>query len=108
METLRPAELAEFQPEKMGKVTLASGKGMMVGLNCFEPGQSHALHSHEGMDKLYHVLEGTGVFLIGEQKSTLGAGELVFVPGSVPHGARNESQERLVVLVVLAPPPAAK
>jgi flagellar basal-body rod protein FlgF len=34
----------------------------MVGLNGFEPGQSHALHAHTGMDKMYYVIEGDGLF----------------------------------------------
>ena len=81
---------------------------MMVGLNCFLPGQAHALHSHEGQDKLYHVLEGRGAFQVADSLLELSVGEQVFVPGGVAHGARNEGPDNLVVMVVLAPPPAPK
>ena len=73
---------------------------------CFEAGQAHKTHTHEGMDKLYHVLDGTGQFQVGDEEFALGAGEQVFVPGGVPHGARNDGPDKLVVMVVLAPGPS--
>ena len=105
---IRPLDHSTFSPERMAKVTLAEGAGMMVGLNCLLPGQRHELHSHKGQDKLYHVLQGRGTFVVGEQDFALDTGEQVFVPGGVPHGASNMSSEKLVVLVVLAPPPVTK
>ena len=79
---------------------------MMVGLNAFEPGQSHALHAHAGMDKLYHVLEGSGVFLLEGRELPMTAGDLLVAPDGVPHGVTNSGSARLLVLVVLAPAPA--
>ena len=46
------ASLAKFSAEKMGKVDLFRGETMFAGLNCFEPGQEHAPHTHAGQDKL--------------------------------------------------------
>jgi quercetin dioxygenase-like cupin family protein len=60
------AALAKFTPEKMGKSTLAQGEFIFAGLNTFEPGQEHAPHKHEGQDKLYVVLQGTGDVRIGD------------------------------------------
>lgn len=105
---IQPLDAARFSPEKMAKCTLARGEGMMVGLNCFLPGQEHALHSHEGQDKLYHVLEGTGSFQVGDETLVLQPGQQVFVPGGVPHGAKNDTDEKLVVMAILAPPPPPK
>ncbi len=53
-----------FHNEKMAKQTLFSDERALVGLNFFEPGQEHAPHMHEDMDKLYQVLAGTGVYVI--------------------------------------------
>lgn len=61
---IRPENHATFQSEKMCKTTLFQSERMLVGLNCFEVGQEHALHAHKGMDKVYHVLEGAGLFLL--------------------------------------------
>ena len=53
------AKLAQFLPDKMGKATVAAGDTLFAGLNCFEPGQEHAAHTHAGQDKLYLILEGS-------------------------------------------------
>jgi len=109
---IRPEEHAVFRPDKMGKSTLFSSERLLVGLNCFEPGQEHALHAHAGMDKLYVVVSGAGEFLLegrsGEAPRTLSmaAGQILVAPEGIPHGIRNTGRERLVVLAVLAPGPS--
>ena len=57
---INPAEHAEWRADRMGKSTIFESARLLVGLNAFEPGQSHALHAHAGMDKVYHVLQGEG------------------------------------------------
>jgi quercetin dioxygenase-like cupin family protein len=99
------ASLARFAPDKMGKGTFAQGESLLAGLNCFEPGQEHAPHAHEGQDKLYFVLEGSGVVRIGDQSQLLSAGDAAFAPSGIVHSIRNPGPERLVVMAVLAPPP---
>ena len=101
----RISNSAHFAPDKMGKSTVMRGDFLFVGLNAFEPGQEHAPHVHEGQDKLYFILEGTGVVHIGEQAQTLSAGDAGYAPSGVPHSIRNPGPERLVTMVVLAPPP---
>lgn len=68
---------AVFSPERMGKTTLFSSPQVLVGLNAFEPGQAHALHAHAGMDKVYHVLAGEGVFLLEGRELPMRAGDLL-------------------------------
>jgi len=101
----RPADQASFDPDRMGKSTLFHSDRLLVGLNAFEPGQEHRLHAHEGMDKVYHVLEGSGVFLLDDGEVPMEAGTMLVAPDGVPHGIRNSSEARLVVLAVLAPAP---
>ena len=104
---IRPGDHAEWQPGKMGKATLFESSRLLVGLNAFEPGQSHALHAHAGMDKLYYVLEGDGQFLLEGSALPMTAGDLLVAPEGVPHGVHNTGPSRLLVLAVLAPGPAA-
>lgn len=104
---IRPLDHARFRADKMGKATLFESPRLAVGLNAFEPGQEHALHAHRGMDKVYHVLSGRGVFLLASGEVPLEPGTLLVAPDGVPHGVRNTGGERLVVLVILAPAPAA-
>ncbi len=98
---------AEFNDARMGKVSLASGSHLFAGLNCFLPGQEHKAHVHAGQDKLYVVLEGSGVATVGDQSASVGEGDVIFAPAGVPHGIANDSAAPLTVLTLLAPPPQA-
>ena len=102
---IRPEEHAVFNSEKMGKSTLFRSERVMVGLNTFEPGQEHALHAHAGMDKVYHVVSGSGVFLLEHEEIAMEPGVMLVAPEGVPHGIRNTGSDRLVVLAILAPAP---
>ena len=102
---IRPAEHAEWRAERMGKSTVFQSPRLLVGLNAFEPGQFHALHAHAGMDKVYQVIEGEGTLLLDGHEMPFKAGEMVVAPEGVPHGIRNTSAARLLVLVILAPAP---
>jgi mannose-6-phosphate isomerase-like protein (cupin superfamily) len=101
-----PHEYAVYDGAKMGKATLFGSPRMLVGLNCFLPGQEHPLHAHTGLDKLYLVLEGSGVFLLEGRQLPMRAGELLVAPEGIPHGIRNTGSGKLLVLAVLAPGPS--
>jgi quercetin dioxygenase-like cupin family protein len=102
---IRPVDHAAYSPEKMGKSTIFESPRLLVGLNAFEPGQQHALHSHAGQDKVYQVLEGEGSFLLDGRELAMKAGDLLVAPDGVPHGVRNTGNGRLLVLAILAPAP---
>ena len=102
---IRPGEHAAFSPSKMGKSTIFESPQLLVGLNAFEPGQEHALHAHAGQDKVYHVIEGNGLFLLEGKELPMTAGDLLVAPEGVPHGVRNSGSGRLIVLAILAPAP---
>jgi quercetin dioxygenase-like cupin family protein len=102
---IKPSAHAEWRADKMGKSTLFESPRLLVGLNAFEPGQAHALHAHAGMDKVYHVLEGTGLFLLEGRELPMTAGDLLVAPDGVPHGVKNTGRGRLLVMLILAPAP---
>jgi quercetin dioxygenase-like cupin family protein len=102
---IRPEQHADFSAEKMGKATIFRSERIMVGLNCFEPGQEHKLHAHAEMDKVYHVLAGSGTFLLEDREVAMEPGLMLVAPEGVAHGIRNNGSERLVVLAILAPAP---
>jgi mannose-6-phosphate isomerase-like protein (cupin superfamily) len=101
----RPETLAVYDAAKMGKATLFESDRLLVGLNCFEPGQEHKLHAHAAMDKVYHVLSGQGLFLLEGRELAMEPGVMLIAPAGVPHGIRNPGVERLCVLAILAPAP---
>ena len=102
---IQPGRHAEWRPDRMGKATLFESPRLLVGLNAFEPGHVHDLHAHAGMDKMYQVLEGDGVFLLEGRELPMRAGDLLVAPDGVPHGVKNTGTGRLLVLAVLAPAP---
>ncbi len=104
---MRPEEHAVYNSEKMGKSTLFSSDHVLVGLNAFEPGQEHPLHTHNDMDKVYHVVSGRGVFLLEGRELDMRGGEMLIAPQGVPHGIRNDGEGRLLVIAILAPGPGS-
>ena len=90
-------------PEKFFKSTLAESAQLLLGLNCLEPGQSQAAHTHAGQDKFYYVIEGVGDFTVGDEASQAGPGVTVWAPAGAPHGVANRGSTRLVLLVGIAP-----
>jgi len=105
---IQPRAHAVYLPDKMGKSTIFESPHLLVGLNAFEPGQAHALHAHAGLDKVYSVIEGEGVFLLEDRELAMAAGDLLVAPEGVPHGVRNTGTRRLLVLAILAPGPEKK
>ena len=99
------ASRAVFRADKMGKADLALSKHLFAGLNSFEPGQEHQLHTHTGQDKLYLVLAGEGDVTVGEEQTHIKTGDLVLARSGEEHALTNPGPHRLVVMVVMAPPP---
>jgi quercetin dioxygenase-like cupin family protein len=89
--------------EKFYKTRLWQGEHVMVGLNCLEPGQVQPLHAHDGADKFYFVLAGSGTFHVGDEHQVAETGALVVAPAGVSHGVKNTGRERLSLLVTIAP-----
>lgn len=98
---------AVFSATKFTKITLFASPRLMLGLNCFEPGQSQAVHDHTDQDKFYCVLEGEAEFVVGEITQQAGAGSVVWCPAGVPHGVNNTSPNRVVIFMGIAPAPSA-
>ena len=101
----RPEDHAVYDPARMGKSTLFESDRLLVGLNSFEPGQEHRLHAHAGMDKVYYVLTGRGIFLLEGREEPMETGMMLVAPEGVLHGIRNTGSERLLVMAILAPAP---
>ena len=51
------------------------------------------------------VVEGEGLFLLEGEELPMKTGDLLVAPDGVPHGVRNNSGGRLLVMAVLAPAP---
>lgn len=91
--------------DKFYKTTLFRSDTLLLGLNCLEPGQTQAAHDHADQDKFYYVVAGHGRFQIGDAFTTAGPGDVVWAAAGVVHGVTNSGDERLTLLVGIAPAP---
>jgi mannose-6-phosphate isomerase-like protein (cupin superfamily) len=106
LESKRIADAASFSEEKMQKNVLFDSEHLFYDLYCLLPGQVQKVHAHDGSDKVYYVLRGTGRFTVGEEEEDLGIGHAVIARAEEQHGVRNEGGEELVLLVTMAPRPS--
>lgn len=61
------------------------------------------LHVHDHEDEAFYVLEGRGVFVVGEKRRELGPGDFVIVPRGAAHAPAKAGGEDLRMLVVTSP-----
>jgi len=99
------ATSAHFSHEKMQKVNLFESPRMFCDVYCLKAGQAQHDHTHDGNDKVYHVLSGTPTVRIGEQTRVMCAGQTAIAPAGVIHGVRNDSTDNATLLVFMAPHP---
>lgn len=104
---IQPRDAARFNPEKYTRLDLCSGRHLLVGLNCFEPGQVQDDHRHAEADKFYFIVSGRATVRVGDERREVRAGELVWAPADLPHGV-SQVAERTVMLVGIAPSPSAR
>jgi mannose-6-phosphate isomerase-like protein (cupin superfamily) len=100
------AQSVAFSEEKMQKNALFDSPHLFYDAYCLLPGQAQKVHAHEGSDKVYYVLRGTGRFTVGDEERDLTEGHAVIARAGDPHGVRNDAQEDLVLLVMMAPRPS--
>jgi quercetin dioxygenase-like cupin family protein len=98
MKVIKLADYQSFSGEKMKKNNIFETPRFFCDVYCFEPGQEQKGHVHGDQDKVYLVLEGQGTFQVGTEKQVLG-------PAGEQHGVKNDSGQRLKVLVFVAPNP---
>ncbi len=96
---------ARFAGDKPVKLDCFRSDRLLLGLNCFEPGQEQGAHTHAGADKFYFVVSGKARFVLGERTVLGSAGDLILAPEGVPHGVER-ALERTIMLVGIAPAPA--
>jgi quercetin dioxygenase-like cupin family protein len=89
---------AEFGADAMRKLQVVATERLLLGLNCFEPGQTQRMHEHAGADKFYLVLSGKARIVVGEEPYETQAGDLVVAPAGAPHGVAHVYQ-RTVMLI---------
>jgi mannose-6-phosphate isomerase-like protein (cupin superfamily) len=103
MKIVNLSDFPQFSSEKMKKNNIFQTSRFFCDVYCFEPGQEQKGHIHGEQDKVYLVLEGQGTFHVGSEKQVLGPGQGTMAPAGEEHGVKNHSNQRLKVLVFVAP-----
>ena len=105
MKVVKLADAVEFNPEKLKKVGLFGTDNFFCDIYCFEPGQFQKVHSHNESDKVYYIIKGRGLVTVGSEEKELGPDEITIAPAGEDHGVVNHTQDKLVILVFMAPKP---
>ena len=103
MKVINLSDYQQFNSDKMKKNAIFQTPRFFCDIYCFEPGQEQKGHIHGDQDKVYLVLEGQGMFQVGSEKQVLGPGQGTMAPAGEEHGVKNHTDQRLKVLVYLAP-----
>jgi quercetin dioxygenase-like cupin family protein len=105
MEVITLESLVRFSDEKMQKVPLFDSEKYFCDLYCLRPGQDQRIHTHSESDKIYLVVNGSGLFHIGGEERELKSGQAVIARPGETHGVRNAADQDLVLLVFMTPKP---
>jgi quercetin dioxygenase-like cupin family protein len=81
---------------------LAHASSAMLVLYRIEPGRVFPRHTHPHA-QYGTVLEGGGMFQVGDQTWKLRAGDGYYVPPDVPHELRSDPAVRTIILDVFTP-----
>ncbi len=105
METSNINDAISFSEGKLQKNPLFESERLFYDAYCLMPGQEQKVHTHEGSDKIYYVLQGIARFTIANEEQDLEPGNAVIARAGDPHGVRNDTGENAVLLVTMAPRP---
>ena len=68
-----------------------------------EPGIGIPLHVHENEDEVFQVLTGQVEMTIGDNTTTLNAGDIIFCPKGIPHAWRVVGEEKARAMLSIFP-----
>lgn len=69
-----------------------------------EPGSEQAVHSHDGREQVYVIVQGRGAMRVGEEVEEVEAGAAILVPPGTDHSIRNVGEDKLIYVSATSPP----
>ena len=98
------AEAAHFSPEARVNEELMATHGLVVRMNCYEPGQATPTHMHPAEDEILYIVEGKGtVAFEGRADLPVRAGDLVCLPADQFHRIVAGTDGRMVLIYFMKP-----
>ena len=69
-----------------------------------ERGSEQNVHSHQGREQVYVVVQGRGAMRVGDEIEEVGPGTAILVPPGTDHSIRNVGDEKLIYVSATSPP----
>lgn len=73
-----------------------------------DPGQQATPHRHPTCVDIMVIVRGNGTATVDGKERRVGPGDVILNPSGTLHGIKNDGMERIVWLVIQAPPPNRK
>lgn len=99
----RLAAMVEYGEDAIVSRVIGKGQGGNMTLFAFDAGQELSEHQSP-MDAYLHVIEGEASITVGASSLTAKQGEIVLLPGGVPHSV--QAPVRMKMLLTLLKKPA--
>lgn len=85
----------------------AGATGICMHLLTIQPGERAKAHKHESHETAIYVISGESEMWYGDglqQRVTVGAGEMLYIPAGVPHLPANNSAEPCTAVIARTDP----
>lgn len=106
MEVANINDVTSFSEERLQKNSFFDSEKLFYDAYCLMPGQAQKVHTHDGSDKVYYVIQGTASFTVAGEERDLGPGNAVIARAGEEHGVRNDTADNVMLLVTMAPRPS--
>ncbi len=68
------------------------------------PGSATFLHKHLRAEEIYHIIEGIGEMMVGDDQFEAVAGDTIYIPAGTQHKIKNSGEMQLKILCCCSPP----
>ena len=72
----------------------------IIGFDILPPGTSIRVHKHIHEEKLYFIMEGSGIMTVNGETARVGPGDAVPLNAGGSHGLQNDTDKPLLVMVI--------
>lgn len=86
-----------------GGASPIQARGFCMGCVTLEPGGGQVPWHNHDQEEVYFIVQGTGEACIGGERTTLSAGQAIYVPPTLFHQLTNLGAEPLVMMYVYSP-----
>jgi quercetin dioxygenase-like cupin family protein len=94
-------DLIDYAPDSIVSKTILDKPVGTITLFAFDEGQQLSEHTAP-YDAVVQVIEGRGQLTIGGQPVTVAAGQVVIMPGNVPHSVTADERFKMLLTMIRA------